>query len=115
MKGQVLYDSNPAVGVKVRLCEEIEFFGGCKGATYQAVTDATGSYSIDKVKSVTTPGMVLVQTRETFPSFSESSKPRCFCMTLDAEEQVVSPELEIRRRKIRKSLFMAKRKILATK
>ena len=42
--GRLLWNEQPVVAVAVRLCEEIEFLGGCQGQEYNAATDANGVY-----------------------------------------------------------------------
>lgn len=42
--GRLLWNEQPVVAVAVKLCEEIEFLGGCQGQEYNAATDANGVY-----------------------------------------------------------------------
>ena len=44
--GRLLWNGSPVQGVEVKLCDEIKYFGGCEGAEYPTVTDATGVYAI---------------------------------------------------------------------
>ncbi|HLO28692.1 MAG TPA: hypothetical protein VK249_06140 [Anaerolineales bacterium] len=44
--GRLLWNGEPVEGVQVKLCDEIKFIGGCKGAEYPTVTDAYGVYTI---------------------------------------------------------------------
>jgi hypothetical protein len=48
-QGRVLFNEKPAVGVKVSLCKDFSFMGGCSGKTYDAKTDKDGNYTVDKV------------------------------------------------------------------
>ncbi|MBW8012602.1 MAG: hypothetical protein FVQ83_15410 [Chloroflexi bacterium] len=42
--GRLLWNGQPAVGIDVKLCDEIKFFGGCQGAEYPTLTDSNGIY-----------------------------------------------------------------------
>src|SRR5947209_19762102 len=54
VQGKVLYNSQPAAGVEVKLCEKFnQYFGGCGGQTVTARTDSAGEYLIKDV----TPGV----------------------------------------------------------
>ena len=49
-QGRVLWNEKPAVGVEVKLCQDISFINGCGGKTFSAKTDKDGNYTIDAVK-----------------------------------------------------------------
>lgn len=51
VKGNVLYDGKPTGDVHVRLCEKFSTIGlsGCSGRTYEAKTDATGTFLLRDV------------------------------------------------------------------
>lgn len=53
VKGRLLWNELPVVGVQVRLCEDIEFLGGCVGQQYDTVTDENGIYVISGVMPMT--------------------------------------------------------------
>lgn len=44
--GRLLWNNKPIGSIQVKLCDEIEYFGGCKGAEFPATTDANGVYAI---------------------------------------------------------------------
>lgn len=45
VQGKALYNSNPAVGVEVKLCQKFsQYVGGCSGETFKTKTDAAGEY-----------------------------------------------------------------------
>ncbi|MBW4485952.1 MAG: hypothetical protein KME14_25790 [Tildeniella torsiva UHER 1998/13D] len=51
VQGKVLYNSQPAVGIEVQLCEQFsQFVGGCDGKIYEAKTDENGEYVITDVE-----------------------------------------------------------------
>ncbi|HEX3558039.1 MAG TPA: carboxypeptidase-like regulatory domain-containing protein [Pyrinomonadaceae bacterium] len=59
VQGRVLYNSQPAVGVEVKLCEKFsQFFGGCGGQTYSARTDSAGEYLIKDVPPKVYEGLI---------------------------------------------------------
>lgn len=47
--GRILWNNQPFVGVRVKLCADWSMFGGCKTAAYTAITDADGRYSISAI------------------------------------------------------------------
>lgn len=50
VQGKVLFNSQPAPNIDVRLCEKFnQFLGGCQGQTYTAKTDVNGDYLIKDV------------------------------------------------------------------
>lgn len=50
VQGKVFYNSQPASGIEVKLCEKFnQYFGGCQGQTFTAKTDDTGEYVIKNV------------------------------------------------------------------
>ena len=50
VQGKVFYNSKPAVGIEVKLCESFNrFLGGCSGKEFTAKTDKDGDYVITKV------------------------------------------------------------------
>jgi len=54
VQGKAFYNSLPAVGVEVKLCQKFsQYMGGCSGETFTAKTDDAGEYLIKDVP----PGM----------------------------------------------------------
>ena len=51
--GRLLWNEQPVVGTLVRLCEDIEFLGGCVGQQYDTATDENGVYVISGVMPMT--------------------------------------------------------------
>ncbi|HEX8180895.1 MAG TPA: hypothetical protein VF525_15220 [Pyrinomonadaceae bacterium] len=50
VQGKVLFNSQPAENIEVKLCEKFsQFIGGCSGQTYTARTDKNGEYVIANV------------------------------------------------------------------
>jgi hypothetical protein len=47
--GRLLWNDEPIAGVQGKLCEEIQFFGGCSGLEYPTMTDNYGVYVINNV------------------------------------------------------------------
>ena len=59
VQGKVLFNSQPAPNIDVRLCEKFnQFLGGCQGQTYTAKTDATGEYLIKDVSPGIYEGLI---------------------------------------------------------
>lgn len=51
VQGKVLYNSKPAENIEVKLCEKFnQYFGGCTGKTYTALTDRDGDYVVTNVE-----------------------------------------------------------------
>lgn len=44
--GRLLWNDKPVGDIQVKLCDEIEYFGGCEGAEFPTITDANGVYTI---------------------------------------------------------------------
>jgi len=63
VQGKVLFNSQPAPNIEVKLCEKFnQFFGGCQGQTFTAKTDANGEYLIKDVP----PGIYEALTAKVF-------------------------------------------------
>jgi hypothetical protein len=63
VQGKVLYNSQPAAGIEVKLCQTFsQYLGGCGGETFVVRTDATGEYLIKGV----TPGIYEGLTAKVF-------------------------------------------------
>ena len=59
VQGKVLYNSNPAENIEVKLCETFNrFLGGCGGQTYTARTDKDGDYVITNVPPKTYEALI---------------------------------------------------------
>ena len=54
VQGKVFYNSKPAAGIEVKLCESFNrFLGGCSGKTYSAKTESDGVYVITNIPPAT--------------------------------------------------------------
>lgn len=63
VQGKVLFNSQPAPNIDVKLCEKFnQYFGGCQGQTFTAKTDASGEYLIKDVP----PGIYEALTAKVF-------------------------------------------------
>lgn len=51
--GRLLWNGQPVVGATVRLCDEVEFMGGCQGLEYSTATDDTGVYLFTDIDPIT--------------------------------------------------------------
>jgi hypothetical protein len=59
VQGRVLFNSQPAAGIEVKLCEKFnQYFGGCGGKTYTARTDSAGEYLIKDVPPGVYEGLI---------------------------------------------------------
>jgi hypothetical protein len=59
VQGKVFYNSQPAAGIDVKLCEKFnQYFGGCGGKTYTAKTDSAGEYLIKDVPPGVYEGLI---------------------------------------------------------
>jgi hypothetical protein len=59
VQGKVLYNSQPAENIEVKLCEKFSrFLGGCSGKTYTARTDKDGEYVIANVEPKVYEGLL---------------------------------------------------------
>lgn len=51
--GRLLWNGQPVIGVPVKLCDEIEFFGGCQGDEYDSTTDDSGVFLFADIPPMT--------------------------------------------------------------
>ena len=51
--GRLLWNGQPVIGLPVKLCDEIEFFGGCQGQEYDATTDDSGVFLFADIPPMT--------------------------------------------------------------
>jgi len=59
VQGRVLYNSKPAENIEVKLCETFsQYFGGCGGKTYTALTDKDGEYVVTNVEPKVYQGLL---------------------------------------------------------
>jgi hypothetical protein len=59
VQGKVLYNSQPAENIEVKLCEKFNrYFGGCSGKTYTARTDKDGEYVITNAEPKVYEGLL---------------------------------------------------------
>ena len=59
VQGKVFFNSQPAAGIDVKLCEKFnQYFGGCGGKTYTAKTDGAGEYLIKDVPPGVYEGLI---------------------------------------------------------
>lgn len=59
VQGKVMYNSQPAENIEVKLCETFSrFVGGCSGKTYTARTDKEGVYVVTNVEPKTYEALI---------------------------------------------------------
>lgn len=51
--GRLLWNGQPVVGATVRLCDEVEFMGGCQGLEYSTTSDENGVYLFTDIDPIT--------------------------------------------------------------
>jgi hypothetical protein len=93
VQGRVLFNSQPAPNIDVKLCEKFnQFLGGCQGQTYTARTDASGEYLIKDVP----PGIYEALTAKVFDTpyyvFATSGFIGSAKYELDADQTFFAPD-----------------------
>jgi hypothetical protein len=93
VQGRVLFNSQPAPNIEVKLCEKFsQFLGGCQGQTYSAKTDANGEYLIRDVP----PGIYEGLTAKVFDTpyfvFATSGFIGSAKYQLDADQTFFAPD-----------------------
>ncbi|MCL5429017.1 MAG: carboxypeptidase-like regulatory domain-containing protein [Chloroflexi bacterium] len=51
--GRLLWNGQPVIDLPVKLCDEIEFFGGCQGQEYDTTTDSSGVFVFADIPPMT--------------------------------------------------------------
>src|SRR2546423_1089064 len=93
VQGKVLFNSQPAPNIDVKLCEKFnQYFGGCQGQTFTAKTDANGEYLIRDVP----PGIYEALTAKVFDTpyyvFATSGFIGSAKYELNADETFFAPD-----------------------
>ena len=93
VQGRVLFNSQGAPNIEVKLCEKFnQFLGGCQGQTYTARTDDNGEYLIKDVP----PGIYEALTAKVFDTpyyvFATSGFIGSAKYELDADQTFFAPD-----------------------
>jgi len=93
VQGRVLFNSQPAPNIDVKLCEKFnQFLGGCQGQTYPAKTDANGEYLIKDVPPGIYEGLIAKVFDTPYFVFATSGIIGSAKYELDADQTFFAPD-----------------------
>ena len=93
VQGRVLFNSQPAPDIDVKLCEKFnQFLGGCQGQTYTAKTDANGEYLIKDVPPGIYEGLIAKVFDTPYFVFATSGFIGSAKYELDADQTFFAPD-----------------------
>ena len=93
VQGHVLFNSQPAPNIDVKLCEKFnQFLGGCQGQTYTAKTDANGEYLIKDVPPGIYEGLIAKVFDTPYFVFATSGFIGSAKYELDADQTFFAPD-----------------------
>src|ERR1044072_9524416 len=93
VQGRVLFDSQPAPNIEVKLCEKFNrFLGGCHGQTYTARTDESGEYLIKDVPPGIYDGLIAKVFDTPYFVFATSGFIGSAKYELDSDETFFAPD-----------------------
>lgn len=96
VQGKVLYNSQPASGIEVKLCEKFsQYVSGCSGTTFTTRTDNAGEYFIKDVP----PGLYEGLTSKVFDTnyyvFATSGIVRSAKYKIEADQTFFAPDTNL--------------------
>jgi len=93
VQGKVFFNSQPAAGIKVKLCEKFnQYFGGCGGKTYTAQTDSAGEYLIKDVPPGTYEGLLAYVFNTNYYVFATSGFVNSAKYKIEADKTFFAPD-----------------------
>lgn len=93
VQGKVLFNSQPAAGIKVKLCEKFnQYFGGCGGKTYTAQTDSAGEYVIKDVPPGIYEGLLAYVFNTNYYVFATSGFVNSAKYKIEADKTFFAPD-----------------------
>jgi len=93
VQGKVLFNSQPAADIEVKLCEKFnQFIGGCQGQTFVTRTDAAGEYLIKDVPPGVYEGLIARVFNTPFYVFATSGLISSANYELKADETFFAPD-----------------------
>jgi len=93
VQGRVLFNSQPAPNIDVKLCEKFnQFLGGCQGETYTAKTDGNGEYLIKDVPPGIYEGLIAKVFDTPYFVFATSGFIGSAKYELDADQTFFAPD-----------------------
>ena len=93
VQGRVLFNSQPAPNIDVKLCEKFnQFLGGCQGQTYTAKTDGNGEYLIKDVPPGIYEGLIAKVFDTPYFVFATSGFIGSAKYELDADQTFFAPD-----------------------
>jgi hypothetical protein len=96
VQGKVFYNSQPAAGIDVKLCEKFnQYFGGCGGQTYTAKTDDAGEYLIKDVPPGVYEGLIAKVYNTGFYVFATSGFVSSAKYKIDADKTFFAPDTNL--------------------
>lgn len=96
VQGKVFFNSQPAAGIKVKLCEKFnQYLGGCGGKTYTAQTDSAGEYLIKDVPPGTYEGLIAYVFNTNYYVFATSGFVNSAKYKIEADKTFFAPDTNL--------------------
>jgi hypothetical protein len=96
VQGKVFFNSQPAAGIDVKLCEKFnQYFGGCGGKTYTAKTDGAGEYLIKDVPPGVYEGLIAKVYDTGYYVFATSGLISSAKYKIDADKTFFAPDTNL--------------------
>ncbi|HXT62393.1 MAG TPA: carboxypeptidase-like regulatory domain-containing protein [Pyrinomonadaceae bacterium] len=93
VQGKVLFNSQPAPNIDVKLCEKFnQFLGGCQGQTFTAKTDDNGEYLIANVPPGIYEGLIAKVFNTPYYVFATSGFIGSAKYELEADQTFFAPD-----------------------
>ncbi len=93
VQGKVLFNSQPAPNIEVKLCEKFNrFLGGCQGETFTAKTDTNGEYLIANVPPGVYEGLIAKVFDTPYYVFATSGFIGSAKYELEADQTFFAPD-----------------------
>ncbi|HMF54712.1 MAG TPA: hypothetical protein VK619_00005, partial [Pyrinomonadaceae bacterium] len=96
VQGKAFYNSRPAAGVEVKLCETFsQYIGGCGGQTFTARTDNEGEYLIKNVPPGIYEGLVVKVFDTNYYVFATSGIVQSAKYKIEADSTFFAPDTNL--------------------
>jgi hypothetical protein len=96
VQGKVFFNSQPAAGIKVKLCEKFnQYLGGCGGKTYTAQTDSDGVYLIKDVPPGVYEGLLAYVFNTNYYVFATSGFVNSAKYKIEADKTFFAPDTNL--------------------
>ena len=96
VQGKVFFNSQPAAGIRVKLCEKFnQYFGGCGGKTFTAQTDSGGEYLIKDVPPGTYEGLIAYVFNTNYYVFATSGYVNAAKYDIEPDKTFFAPDTNL--------------------